>query len=344
MTRGVRRTGFRCFWLIASTDSSSRSARQPNAGLFGLIRCAALLCSALLWLLAGCAAAPATTPVIFDSAPVTAAPERPPRAATPEVPPPPEPEAPAPRALTVIVSYGNPFHLEIARHIVAEAEAETTLLDLNALDDHAAPLHNSRTAKNSTTVIIGEAAIRAVGAATGDRIEVLGLTPSHHRSVPAIPSIDAQLETWSTHFPEARRIGMVASARFQPLADAFTSAAARAGLTLEFRSAENDLAAEIEFRRLTSSVDGLLILPDPAILTPQLIRNVIEHGKRNGLRLLGYNDFLLDMGVDLVLTLDAVAVAREVLALIANPALRAIEMTTFSVSTPVSRQVVSVGD
>jgi len=85
----------------------------------------------------------------------------------------------------------------------------------------------------------------------------------------------------------------------------------------------------------------LFLLPDPAIFNPGMIRDVIEHSRHNGLRVLSYNSFMHTLGADLVFTVEPDDIADTVIELIGHPDRKAGRISRFTVMPPVSRQTVS---
>ena len=301
-----------------------------------------LLASAMCFALAGCVAMPATTPVIYDAEVQQDSPRKklPTKVEKHDTQPKEiEKDIPA-EPLIVVVSHQNPFHAEVATQIAARAAAPVEIIDLKTLVASNDALARLAAAPPGRLVFIGDTVIDELSGKTPKSIEVLALSRAGRRGISAFPSATMQLSTWKAHFPEASRIGVVASDRFQPLINDLVQAAAANGLTMEVRIADSDRAAQIEFRRMTALVDGVFLLPDPRILTPDLIRDVVDHSRHNGLKLLAYNSFMLELSVDLVLTLNAVDVADGVTRLLANPSMSGFDLTTFALSTPVSRQVV----
>jgi len=286
---------------------------------------------------------PVTTPVILERETVVPPTPVRPKAPKPDKPEPdPVEETEKTSPVTVIVSNQSPLLMQVAASMITRSPDPVTIIELEKTVAANSSSQLDPFDTNQLAVALGERSTEWLKGRTSDFIEVLtsAAQPSG-RHIPALPDPAWQFDIWSQHFPDARRIGAVISEAYVPQVQALAIEAEKTGLHFIYRVAANDQAAQVEFRRLTPEVDGLFLLPDPAIFNPGLITDVIEHSHRNGLRLLAYNGFMQSLGVDLVFTAEPEDVADAVLELINHPDREAGRIKRFTVTTPVSRQSVS---
>jgi hypothetical protein len=286
---------------------------------------------------------PVTTPVILEREPGPAKPlPQPKRPKSIKAEPDSTDDAELTEPVTVIVSNQSAFLMQVADSIARRSADPVTIIEIERFAGAGDFPTLAALTTTEIAVSLGEHPTDWIKGRVSTHIEVLTSSPPvSGRHVPALPDPALQIDLWLQHFPDAQRIGAVISEGHLPYAQGLSAAAEAAGIDFSYRIAANDQAAQVEFRRLTAQVDGLFLLPDPAIFNPDLIRDVVAHSRHNGLRLLAYNSFMHALGVDLVLTPEPDDVAIAVLELIRNPQRDKAWISTFTVTTPVSRQAVS---
>jgi ABC-type uncharacterized transport system substrate-binding protein len=114
--------------------------------------------------------------------------------------------------------------------------------------------------------------------------------------VAASPPPALQLAAWKEVDPTLARVGLILSRGEYLLAAQALEAAAEAGISLELRTASSDREALYLFRRMAADVDGLWLLPDNAIMSPRVVREMLEHANARGLQSLAFTSALLDWG------------------------------------------------
>lgn len=137
-----------------------------------------------------------------------------------------------------------------------------------------------------------------------------------HRGVDAIPPFEMQLHHWRVVSPHIRRIGVVGSAASQDRIDALARASDEIGLELHRREVKSDKEALLAFRAMVPYIDGFVFLPDERVLSPDVIRRVLAHGKHNDLQILVYSPVMFAMGAFLYIGSDPVDVAAQIIELL----------------------------
>jgi len=130
--------------------------------------------------------------------------------------------------------------------------------------------------------------------------------------VAALPPLDLQLERWKLIAPGARKLGMVAGSGHPELIEDVRRAAAKAGIELDIAFAASDREALYRFKRLAPRVNGLWLFPDNDILSPQVIKEMLDYALDHGVHGIVVNPTLLDWGALLSVSSRPTDVARSV--------------------------------
>ena len=91
------------------------------------------------------------------------------------------------------------------------------------------------------------------------------------------------------------------------------------GIQLEQRTVSSDTEMLLAFRAMVPHIDGFVFLPDETILSPKVIQQVLNHGRRNGVQILVYSPVMFNLGASLYLQPDPVRVADALVTLVNDP-------------------------
>ena len=167
-------------------------------------------------------------------------------------------------------------------------------------------------------IALGPAALAATRDVPGLTVTYAGvLQPGGMpRGVDALPPFATQLEYWLQIDPQIRRIGVIGSHNVRDRIAELEETATRMGVRLESREVTSDKEMLLAFRAMVPHIDGFIFLPDDAVLSPNVILQVMRHGKRNAVRTLVYSPLMFNLGADLYLQPDPIAVAVELIDLL----------------------------
>lgn len=301
------------------SQSLSHPARTARGlGLIGLVLGAALGY--------GCVYVPPTETVEPPAPvePIVAEPEPAPPPAPVEPPAPPPPRA-APRTM-VLVSDDIPEYM----HIAEEIQSRDT--------DHVA-VHNLDGQQTNA-----ESALSEIDGANSDRIVAIGLlaaTVARRAGLPMVfcqvynyqdydlisptskgvqllPPFALQLEAWRSVSPELQRIGIVTGPAQDTLIADIRKVVEAAGLTLTVATVQSDQEALVEFKDMTHAIDGLWLLPDNRILSPDVVREMMSYSAKHKKQVVVFGNNLLGLGALMSVRSDERDVAERVLARFAN--------------------------
>jgi len=196
---------------------------------------------------------------------------------------------------------GRPYEILNLAHRTPAAVAERL--------DRAAP---------ADVIALGPAATAATRGVPGLRVvhaSVFEAVPGSD-GVDALPPFPVQLDYWLQVHPDLRRLGVIGSSRMMLRLEELGAACLARGLTLERRIVESDQEMLRSFRALVPRIDGFVFLPDETVLSPEVIREVIAHGRRNNVQILVYSPVMFNLGATLYVQPDPVAVAMSLIALL----------------------------
>jgi ABC-type uncharacterized transport system substrate-binding protein len=133
------------------------------------------------------------------------------------------------------------------------------------------------------------------------------------KGVSFLPPFDLQVEAWRELSPELRNVGVIAGPNQEGLIAEIRRAAEKQKIELLSRTVNSDKEALLAFRRLTPNIQGLWLLPDNRILSPQVIREIMSYSAKHRTQLVVFGDALLGMGALISITSNDADVADQVL-------------------------------
>ncbi len=139
------------------------------------------------------------------------------------------------------------------------------------------------------------------------------------RGVDALPPFDAQLDYWMSQAPDLQRIGVIGGTGMVARMEALEAAAAERNVHLEQHAVASDSELLLAFRSMVPRIDGFVFLPDETVLSPRVIQQVMNHGRRNGVQILVYSPVMFNLGASLYLQPDPVRVADALVSLVHDP-------------------------
>jgi hypothetical protein len=139
------------------------------------------------------------------------------------------------------------------------------------------------------------------------------------QGVDALPPFAVQLDYWQARTSGLDRLGVIGGSGMTRRMQALAGAAAEREIQLERRTVSSDTEMLLAFRSMVPHIDGFVLLPDETILSPRVIRQVLSHGRRNGVQILVYSPVMFNLGASLFLQPDPVRVADALVTLVNNP-------------------------
>lgn len=111
-----------------------------------------------------------------------------------------------------------------------------------------------------------------------------------------LPPLDAQLAAWKRLAPGVDAVGMVVGAEHSLLIGEARAAAAEANVALHVQFAESDREALYRFKRIVPDVDGFWLFPDNDILSPGVLREMLDYMVEHEVHGIVFNPSLIEWG------------------------------------------------
>jgi hypothetical protein len=212
------------------------------------------------------------------------------------------PEAPPPARVVVLLPQNDSGF----ERTLPALEAQLTLrgFDVTAVESHAAlyVLPAPKAGQQTFVIAVGgeaEAVAKQLHVPTVF-CHIAPLDPvvegADAHGVPALPPLALQLQAWKQLSPELSRVALILGPdRADTVAEAQRAADALA-VSLVYRTASSDQEALYLFKRLAPEVDGLWLLPDNRVLSPRVIKAMLEQASRHKVQSLAFTPTLLEWG------------------------------------------------
>ncbi|MFQ5633838.1 MAG: ABC transporter substrate-binding protein [Gammaproteobacteria bacterium] len=123
-----------------------------------------------------------------------------------------------------------------------------------------------------------------------------GLIGSTSGGVNLLPPFADQLRVWKQISPKLRRVGVIVGPNQNELIARATESAREQQVELISRVVNSDREAVYVFKRLVPRIDGLWLLPDNRILSPQVIREIMTYASKHQRQVVVFNPNLLNLG------------------------------------------------
>lgn len=140
------------------------------------------------------------------------------------------------------------------------------------------------------------------------------LISANSKGVSLLPPFGPQLDAWKALSPELSHVGVITGPGQEPLIDEIRNAATEHGVELSVRTVLTDQEALYEFKDITPDIQGLWLLPDNRILSPEVVREIMVYAGKHRRQVVVFGSNLLGLGALMSVESDAADVADRVLA------------------------------
>jgi len=172
------------------------------------------------------------------------------------------------------------------------------------------------------------------------------LISASSKGVNMLPPFDLQLDAWLELAPDLERIGIILGPDQEPLIEEIRAAVQARQVELVVRTVESDKEALYNFKRMTQDIQGLWLLPDNRVLSPEVVREIMSYSARHRTQVVVFGANLLDLGALMSVTTDPGDIADRVLERIARvdaddrvagPEMQPLTMLDVDINTEVAR-------
>jgi hypothetical protein len=312
-------------------QGQSNGTRNVNAnGLSNLRTLRQLLVALPLLAFAACQSAPGSVQVVNESAPVAAT-------STEQVP------KPSP-SIAILVSRNLPVYTDVATQLDRLLAAPHRVYPLDGRDASDIARQIQQEAR-TTVVAIGPGALNAAQNIAGvDVIYAQVVSPSIvatrlFRGVDAIPPFTLQLSQWLSLAPDTKTIGVVAGESMRSHIGRLQEAADASGLALVVHEVSSDKEALFRFRQMLAQIDGAILLPDEAVLSPAVIEQMLDYSRQQHKEVVVYSDALFALGAFMLVAPVAEDIAHQVVQLLDAPVSKTPRVVQLTAMTTVVRPI-----
>jgi ABC-type uncharacterized transport system substrate-binding protein len=140
-----------------------------------------------------------------------------------------------------------------------------------------------------------------------------GLLTDNSRGVAALAPLDAHLSAWKKVDPTLARVGMIIGEGHEELVGKAELAAARHGVELHIRETHSDQETLYQFTRMMREIDGFWLFPDNRILSPRILRDMLEQANRRQVPVAVSHEAMLSMGAAISVSTVASDIAATII-------------------------------
>ena len=245
---------------------------------------------------------PTPEPVPDDSG--VAGPVQVPVYVPPEPDPEPVPPVEDPPKIAIVLSSRVPAYEEVAIELGALLEDfETYDLSDKSLTQKEAydAIHSNGT---EAVVAIGLRAVIFARSISGlpvvfsqvFNVDQTDLGADNIRGVAAIPPLDMQLDAWRELNPNLVTVGAIIGEGHDALIEEAIKTTEAHNLRLRYHVAKSDRETFYHFSRLAADIDGFWLFPDNRILSPTILKQMLDYASRHRVEVAVFNDSLLSLG------------------------------------------------
>lgn len=143
-----------------------------------------------------------------------------------------------------------------------------------------------------------------------------GLVTENSRGIAALAPLDAHLSAWKKVDPTLARVGMIIGEGHEDLVAEAEVAAARHGLELHVRETHSDQETLYQFKRMIREIDGFWLFPDNRILSPRILRDMLEQANRRQVPVAVSHEAMLSMGAAISVSTVASDIATTIISVL----------------------------
>ena len=265
-----------------------------------------LLIAAGLFLLHGCAYLEPEPEVVEPAPEIVEVPEPVVEVPEPEPVPEPPPVKPpaAPRQVAIVLSSRQEAYEEVANELTERLD-NVVIYDLG--DRSQPPVVAFRQINDSRTDAVVAIGLRAARSSVAmAQVPVIfsqvfnyqdhGLVTETSRGVSALPPLDAHLAAWRRLDPTLARVGIIIGSGHESLRTEAELAAQKHGVELRMQEAGSDQETLYHFKRMIHEIDGFWLFPDNRILSPRVLKEILQQANRRQVPVAVSNEAMLQLG------------------------------------------------
>lgn len=139
-----------------------------------------------------------------------------------------------------------------------------------------------------------------------------GLVTDNSRGVAALAPLDAHLDAWKKVDPTLASVGMIIGTGHEELVTEAEIAADKHGIELQIVRTQSDQETLYHFKRMIREIDGFWLFPDNRVLSPRVLRDMLEQANRRQVPVAVSHEAMLPMGAAISISTVASDIAATI--------------------------------
>ncbi|MDH3643487.1 MAG: hypothetical protein OES38_15395 [Gammaproteobacteria bacterium] len=232
--------------------------------------------------------------------------------------------APTPPRVAIVLSDGKPAYADVATEV-------GKLLDDHSIYNLADPGLSAEVAmdiiaETDVDVVVAIGLRAAIAAKAGSEFPVVfsqvfnysdhQLISKQFKGVASIPPLDQQIEAWKRLNPNLKNIAAIVGDGHDYLIEQAVKATEQHDVRLHHRTARSDRETFYLFNQLLPHIDGFWLFPDNRVLSPAVLRQMLESAARQDVQVSVFSDSLLGLGAALSATSEASDIATRIVSVV----------------------------
>ena len=140
-----------------------------------------------------------------------------------------------------------------------------------------------------------------------------GLVTENSRGVAALAPLDAHLSAWKRVDPTLATVGMIIGKGHEDLVTEAELAADKNGVELRIVRTESDQETLYHFKRMIREIDGFWLFPDNRVLSPRVLKDMLEQANRRQVPVAVSHEAMLPMGAAISISTVASDIAETII-------------------------------
>ena len=143
-----------------------------------------------------------------------------------------------------------------------------------------------------------------------------GLVTEISRGVAALAPLDAHLSAWKKVDPTLASVGLIIGEGHEDLVTEAEIAADRHGIELRIVRTQSDQETLYNFKRMIREIDGFWLFPDNRVLSPRVLRDMLDQANRRQVPVAVSHEAMLPMGAAISISSVASDIAATIVRLL----------------------------
>ena len=140
-----------------------------------------------------------------------------------------------------------------------------------------------------------------------------GLVTENSRGVAALAPLDAHLSAWKKVDPTLASVGLIIGEGHEALVTEAEIAADRHGIELRIVRTQSDQETLYHFKRMIREIDGFWLFPDNRVLSPRVLREMLDQANRRQVPVAVSHEAMLPMGAAISISSVASDIAATII-------------------------------